>query len=68
MKYVPAEEEVKKGAIVITSGLDSLFPPGIPIGYVSDVNKKNVGIFQDIEVLPFVDNIKLEIVAIITKE
>ena len=68
MKYVPAEEEVKKGAIVITSGLDSLFPPGIPIGYVSDVNKKNVGIFQDIEVLPFVNNIKLEIVAIIKKE
>jgi rod shape-determining protein MreC len=68
MKYVPAEEEVKKGAIVITSGLDSLFPPGIPIGYVSDVNKKNAGIFQDIEVLPYVDNIKLEIVAIITKE
>ena len=68
MKYVPAEEEVKKGAMVITSGLDSLFPPGIPIGYVSDVNKKNAGIFQDIEVLPYVDNIKLEIVAIITKE
>jgi rod shape-determining protein MreC len=68
MKYVPAEEEVKKGAIVITSGLDSLFPPGIPIGYVSDVNKKNAGIFQDIEVLPFVDNIQLEIVAIIKKE
>jgi rod shape-determining protein MreC len=68
MKYVPAEEEVKKGAIVITSGLDSLFPPGIPIGYVSDVNKKNVGIFQDIEVLPFVNNIKLEIVAVIKKE
>jgi len=68
MKYVPAEEEVKKGAIVITSGLDSLFPPGIPIGYVSDVDKKNVGIFQEIEVLPFVNNIKLEIVAIIKKE
>jgi rod shape-determining protein MreC len=68
MKYVPADEEVKKGAMVITSGLDSLFPPGIPIGYVSDVHKKNAGIFQDIEVLPFVNNIKLEIVAIITKE
>lgn len=68
MKYVPAEEEVKKGARVITSGLDSLFPAGIPIGYVSDVNKKNAGIFQDIEVLPYVDNIKLEIVAIIAKE
>ena len=68
MKYVPADEEVTKGAIVITSGLDSLFPPGIPIGYVSAVNKKNAGIFQDIEVLPFVNNIKLETVALIEKE
>jgi len=68
LKYVPAGEEVKKGAIVITSGLDSLFPPGIPIGYVSDVNKKNAGIFHDIEVFPFVNDRKLEIVAIIKKE
>jgi rod shape-determining protein MreC len=68
MKFVPAEEEIKKGAVVITSGLDSLFPAGIPIGYVSDIDRKNIGIFQDIEVRPFVDNIKLEIVAIIKKE
>lgn len=68
MKYVPAEEEVLKGAVVITSGLDSFFPPGIPIGYVSGVNKKNAGIFQDIEVIPYVDNIRLEIVAIVAKE
>ena len=40
MKYVPSGEEVKKGDIVITSGLDSLFPPGIPIGYVANVSKK----------------------------
>jgi rod shape-determining protein MreC len=68
MKYVPYEEEVKKGDIVITSGLDSLFPPGFPIGYVSAVNKKNIGIFQDIEVLPFDDNRKVEDVVIIKNE
>jgi rod shape-determining protein MreC len=68
MKYVPYEEEVKKGDIIITSGLDSLFPPGLPIGYVSAVNKKNIGIFQDIEVLPFVDNRKTEVVMIIRNE
>jgi rod shape-determining protein MreC len=67
MKYVPSEEEVKKGDTVITSGLDSLFPQGIPVGYVSRVNKKNVGMFQDIEVKPFVDNNKVEVVAIIRK-
>lgn len=67
LKYVSSEEEVKKGDVIITSGLDSLFPPGIPIGYISKVNKKDIGIFQDIEVTPFVDNNKIEYVAIIKK-
>jgi rod shape-determining protein MreC len=67
LKYIPYEEEVKKGDTVITSGLDSLFPEGIPVGYVSKVNKKDIGLFQDIEVLPFVDNAKIEEVIIIKK-
>ncbi len=68
LKYVPAEEEVKTGDIMITSGLDALFPQGIPLGYVTKVNKKGIGMFQDIEVLPFVDSAKLEEVVIIKKE
>jgi rod shape-determining protein MreC len=67
LKYIPDEEEVKKGNIVITSGLDSFFPEGIPVGYVSKVDKKAFGFFQDIEVRPFVDNAKIEIVAIIKR-
>jgi rod shape-determining protein MreC len=67
LKYIPYEEEVRKGDVVITSGLDSLFPPGIPVGYVSRVNKKDIGIFQEIEVIPYADNTKTEVVAIIRK-
>ncbi len=67
LRYIPYEEEVKKGAIVITSGLDELFPAGIPVGYVSRVNKNAVGFFQDIKVTPFVDNAKTEVVAIIKR-
>jgi rod shape-determining protein MreC len=68
LKYVPCEEEVKNGDTVITSGLDLLFPQGIPVGYVSKVNKKDVGMFQDIEVVPFTDDAKVEFVAIIKRE
>ncbi|MEW6214008.1 MAG: rod shape-determining protein MreC [Nitrospirota bacterium] len=67
LKYIPSSEEVKKGDILITSGLDSLFPQGIPVGYVSRVDKKGIGIFQYIEVLPFEDNTKIEEVAIIKR-
>lgn len=65
LKYLPPEHEVKEGDIVITSGLDLLFPPGIPAGYVSKVNREGTGQFQYIEVIPFVDNASIEEVLII---
>jgi len=67
LKYIPLEEEVKVGNIIITSGLDSLFPQGIPVGYISKVDKKGAGLFQNIEVTPFEDNSKVEEVAIIKR-
>jgi rod shape-determining protein MreC len=67
LKYIPYDEEVKKGDVLITSGLDSLFPKGIPVGYVSKVDKKGSGLFQNIEVTPFVNNRSIEEVAIITR-
>ncbi len=66
LKYVPYEEDVKTGDIVITSGLDSLFPKGVPVGYVSKVDKKGMGgSFQHIEVIPFQDDTKMEEVTVI---
>jgi len=67
LKYIPPDEEVKQGVAVITSGLDSLFPQGLPVGYVSKVEKKGTGLFQNIEVTPFQDNAEVEEVAIITR-
>jgi rod shape-determining protein MreC len=66
LKYVPFEDAVKTGDIVITSGLDMLFPPGIPAGYVTKVDSKaGGGYFQYIEVQPFQDSAKIEEVAIV---
>ncbi len=66
MKYVPFEEEVKVGDIVITSGLDMLFPAGIPVGYVTKADKQaGTGNFQYIEVQPFQDSAKIEEVVIV---
>ena len=67
LKYVPHDEEVKVGVAVMTSGLDSLFPQGVPVGYVSKVEKKGTGLFQNIEVTPFQDNAEVEEVAIIIR-
>ena len=67
LKYIPYEEKIKKGDVIITSGLDELFPQGIPVGYISHVNDKLTGFFQEIEVLPFVDRSKIEEVVIIRR-
>ncbi len=66
LKYVAFEEQVKTGEIVITSGLDMLFPAGIPVGYVSKVeNRAGEGNFQYIEVQPFQDSAETEEVIIV---
>jgi rod shape-determining protein MreC len=66
LKYVPYEEEVKTGDVIVTSGLDSLFPSGIPVGYASKVDNKGLGgNFQYIEVTPFQDSSRMEEVIIV---
>jgi len=65
LKYIPYEDELKVGDIVITSGLDQLFPPGIPVGFVSKIDKQGTAHFQYIEVTPYVDDSKMEEVLII---
>ncbi|MFQ3573198.1 MAG: rod shape-determining protein MreC [Thermodesulfovibrionales bacterium] len=66
LNYIPPEENVEKGQVIVTSGLDGLFPSGIPIGVVHSVNKDNVEFFQNIKVIPFQYDTKLEEVAVIS--
>ena len=66
LKYVTNDVEVKKGDVLVTSGLDGLFPAGIRAGYVSGISGGD-GFFKDIEVTPYTDTARLEAVTIITK-
>ncbi|MFO0754609.1 MAG: rod shape-determining protein MreC [Thermodesulfovibrionales bacterium] len=65
LKYIPPEEAVMKGEVVVTSGLDGLFPPGLPVGVVDRVRKERIEFFQHIEVVPFQSDEKLEEVVIL---
>ncbi|MCL5022252.1 MAG: rod shape-determining protein MreC [Nitrospirae bacterium] len=67
LKYVPQEEEIKQGEVLVTSGLDELFPREIPVGFVSRVSKKSTSIFQEIEVTPFQDPAKLDEVVVVRR-
>jgi len=65
MKYVPKTETIAVGNIVISSGLSGLFPKGLLLGAVKAVEKTDSGLFQKIDVAPYVDFSRLEEVLVI---
>jgi rod shape-determining protein MreC len=64
-KYVLRKHDIDIGDIVVSSGLDGVFPKGFAVGYVSEVIKPKSGIFQKVTVTPYVDFEKLEEVLIV---
>ena len=67
LKYIPPEETVAKGEVVVTSGFDGIFPEGLPVGVVSSVKKEGIEFFQHVEVLPFQSPDKIEEVVVLKK-
>lgn len=65
LKYVIRTEVVKDGDIVLTAGLGDIYPKGIKIGTISNIDKENFGITQSIEVTPAVDFNRLEEVLVL---
>ncbi len=53
LEYLRRASDVQNDDVVVTSGLDQMFPQGIPIGTVHNVSTSQYGIFQDAEVAPF---------------
>ncbi|MDJ0784332.1 MAG: rod shape-determining protein MreC [Desulfosarcinaceae bacterium] len=63
--YVLRKHEISLGDSVITSGLDGVFPKGLPIGRVSEIVRLSAGIFQEIAITPYVDFETLEEVLVL---
>jgi rod shape-determining protein MreC len=60
LKYVKRTEDVQVGDELVTSGLDGIFPKGLPVGRVVTIDKRGQGLFQSAEVAPRVDFEQLE--------
>lgn len=65
LEYVPKNADVQVGDLVLASGLVGLYPKGLVFGKVTAANKKNPGVFQEIEVTPNVDLSTLEEVLVV---
>jgi rod shape-determining protein MreC len=63
-----AREEIQYGDLVITSGLQSLYPPGIKVGRVSKLRLLDYLTSMELEIEPIIDFSRLEFVFIIGPE
>ncbi len=72
LDFVSSKNRVVKGEAIVTAGsrstkLESLFPPGIPIGSVTRVDAQEVSLYQRVHVTPYADLRKLDFVQILTR-
>lgn len=59
------KQDVRVEDIIITSGLDGIYPKGLRVGRVSKVIRRNSGVFQEVEIIPYADFHKLEEVLVV---
>ena len=72
LEFVSGKQKIAKGEAVVTAGstaskLESLFPPGIPIGSVSRVEDAELNLYQRVHIRPYSDLRKLDFVQVLTR-
>ena len=65
LKFVKRTEDLQVGDLVVSSGLDGIFPRGLPIGHIQAVDKQGQGLFQYAQIEPAVDVERLEEVLVL---
>ena len=68
LDYVVKTSDVREGDLVVTSGLDRIYPKGISVGEVTEVEDIPGELFKSVRVKPSVDFSKLEEVLILLIE
>jgi rod shape-determining protein MreC len=58
--YVDRKAIVSPGELVVTSGLDRIFPKGLPVGRIATVRKIPNELFLEVELEPVVNFSRLE--------
>jgi len=66
--YTLRKDEVKAGEMIISSGLDQVFPKGMKVGRILKVTKVHSQLFQDIILETSVDFNKIEEVLVFKKD
>src|SRR5690606_42055969 len=65
LSHLQRNDDVQIGDIVVTSGLDNVFPKGFPIGTVTAVKNDQYGLGQEVTLQPVVNASNLEEVFVV---
>ncbi|MCF8054079.1 MAG: rod shape-determining protein MreC [Deltaproteobacteria bacterium] len=68
IKYVSLEDSVIEGELVLSSGLDRVFPKGLVLGSVATVERQDSALSLRVVLRPAVDFSKLEEIIVLTGE
>jgi rod shape-determining protein MreC len=65
LKYVEKTEDVKDGDLVVTGGLDNIFPKGFPVAIVDKVERKTFSVSLKVDLRPIVNPYQVEEVFVV---
>lgn len=65
LRYLSLQSSAVRGDEVVTSGLDGVFPRGVPVGKIEQVRKGPQGLFLEAQVNPAVDLSEVEEVLVL---
>ncbi|MCX8023262.1 MAG: rod shape-determining protein MreC [Syntrophorhabdaceae bacterium] len=68
LKYILKNDDLALGDKLITSGKDGIFPKGLPVGMVVEIDRKKPGIFAEVDVMPFNNYKRVDEVLIIKRQ
>lgn len=67
LKYVSYYADIQEGDVLVTSGLDGIYPKGLPVATVVKVTRQEANAFQTVVAEPSVRFSRLEEVLVLTK-
>ena len=65
MVHLQHDAEITEGDVIITSGLDTVYPEGVPIGMVASIRQDTNGLTKTAYITPYVNFLQLEEVFIL---
>jgi rod shape-determining protein MreC len=68
LEYLLRTEALEEGDLVVTSGTDGVYPPGLVIGRVTGVQRQTSGMFLNAGILPAVNFAKVEEVLVLAPQ